>query len=103
MTQPARVSHSGPPFGGPPLGVPLGSLGRRIDVVTCVFTPTPLPIDLGCPDQQGDNRDQEEQQVDHHEPPRSVFRVRRPKQACLPANPEQLFNEAEVAMEPGWL
>jgi hypothetical protein len=104
MTRPARVLHSGPPFGGPSPGVPLGSSCRRIDVVTCVFTPTPLPVDRGCPDQQGDNRDQEEQQVDHREPPgEACSGVRRSRRACLLANRRKLFNEAQVAMEPGWL
>jgi hypothetical protein len=99
----ARVSHSGPPLAGPSLGVPLGSPCRRIDVVTCVFTPTPPPVDLDGPDQHGGNRDQEEEQVDHRGPRRNAFRARRPRRACAPVNSEQLFNEAQAAMEPGWL
>src|SRR5262245_56659322 len=48
-------------FGGLP-----GAVCRRIDVVTCDFTPTPLPVQPGCPGQQSDNRGQEEQQIDHY-------------------------------------
>jgi hypothetical protein len=51
-------------------GVLPGAVCRRIDVVTCEFTPTPLPVQPGCPAQQSDNRGQEEQQIDHHDPRR---------------------------------
>ena len=70
------VLGSGAPFGGPSLRVPPDSSCRCIDVVSCVSPPAPLPVDLGCPDQQSNkqsnNWDQEEQQVEHHKPPREV-------------------------------
>jgi hypothetical protein len=50
-------------------GVAPDCLYRRIDVVTCDFTPTPLPVQPGSPGQQSDNRDQEEQWIDHHGAP----------------------------------